>query len=240
MIEIIMMFKDNKTMLLIYSLAFIVAVLIAMCFHEYAHAKMAYNCGDDTAYLAGRMTLNPVAHISPLGALAFLLVGFGWATPVPVNPVKFKDYRKGIFLTGIAGVMANFIICFFSAGLSVLFSYFLTLMVESNFWYYLLYFFMVMFSLSASINLSLCIFNLLPVSPLDGFNVLQSATKGTSKFVNFLKRYSQIILIVILISTVFERLMSLVVMNILVPINAFWYNVIFGAIVWILMRWWKT
>ena len=196
MIEIIMMFKDDKTLLLIYSLAFIVAILIAMCSHEYAHAKMAYNCGDDTAYLAGRMTLNPVAHINPLGALAFLLVGFGWATPVPINPVKFKDYRKGIFLTGIAGVMTNFIICFFSAGLSVLCTYFIGLLAEANFWYYILLFFVVMFSFSATINLSLCIFNLLPISPLDGFNVLQSVTKGTNRFVNFLKRYSQIILII--------------------------------------------
>ena len=191
-----MMFKDDKTLLLIYSLAFIVAILIAMCSHEYAHAKMAYNCGDDTAYLAGRMTLNPVAHINPLGALAFLLVGFGWATPVPINPVKFKDYRKGIFLTGIAGVMSNFIICFFSAGLSVLCTYFIGLLAEANFWYYILLFFVVMFSFSATINLSLCIFNLLPISPLDGFNVLPSVTKGTNRFVNFLKRYSQIILII--------------------------------------------
>ena len=224
-----MMFKDDKTMLLIYSLAFIVAILIAMCFHEYAHAKMAYNCGDDTAYLAGRMTLNPIAHINPLGALAFLLVGFGWATPVPINPVKFKDYRKGIFLTGIAGVMTNFIICFFSAGLSVLCTYFIGLLAEANFWYYVLLFFVVMFSFSATINLSLCIFNLLPISPLDGFNVLQSLTKGTNRFVNFLKRYSQIILIILLISTVFEMGMSFLTMNILTPINAFWTKIIFGV-----------
>lgn len=229
MIDIIMTFKDDKTMLLIYSLAFIVAILIAMCFHEYAHAKMAYSCGDDTAYLAGRMTLNPVAHINPLGALAFLLVGFGWATPVPINPVKFKDYRKGIFLTGIAGVMANFIICFFSVGLSVFCSYFIGLLSEANFWYYVLLFFVVMFSLSATINLSLCIFNLLPINPLDGFNVLQSVTNGTNRFVNFLKRYSQIILIILLISTVFEIGMSFLTVNILTPINAFWTKIIFGV-----------
>ena len=229
MIDIIMTFKDDKTMLLIYSLAFIVAILIAMCSHEYAHAKMAYNCGDDTAYLAGRMTLNPVAHINPLGALAFLLIGFGWATPVPINPVKFKDYRKGIFLTGIAGVMTNFIICFFSAGLSVLCGYFIGLLPEVNFWYYVLLFFVVMFSLSATINLSLCIFNLLPISPLDGFNVLQSVTKGTNRFVNFLRRYGQIILIILLISTVFEMGMTFLTVNILTPINAFWTKIIFGV-----------
>lgn len=224
-----MNYKDSGTMLFVYLLAYIVAVLVAMCSHEYAHAKMAYSCGDDTAYLAGRMTLNPVAHINPLGALAFLLVGIGWATPVPINPVKFKDYRKGIFLTGIAGVMTNFIICFFSAGLSVLCGYFIGLLAEVNFGYYVLLFFVVMFSFSATINLSLCIFNLLPISPLDGFNVLQSVTKGTNRFVNFLKRYSQIILIILLISTFFEIGMSFLTTNILLPIYSFWEKILFGV-----------
>ena len=224
-----MNYKDSGTMLFVYLLAYIVAILVAMCSHEYAHAKMAYSCGDDTAYLAGRMTLNPVAHINPLGALAFLLVGIGWATPVPINPVKFKDYRKGIFLTGIAGVMTNFIICFFSAGLSVLCGYFIGLLAEVNFGYYVLLFFVVMFSFSATINLSLCIFNLLPISPLDGFNVLQSVTKGTNRFVNFLKRYSQIILIILLISTFFEIGMSFLTTNILLPIYSFWEKILFGV-----------
>ena len=224
-----MNYKDSGTMLFVYLLAYIIAILVAMCSHEYAHAKMAYSCGDDTAYLAGRMTLNPVAHINPLGALAFLLVGIGWATPVPINPVKFKDYRKGIFLTGIAGVMTNFIICFFSAGLSVLCGYFIGLLAEVNFGYYVLLFFVVMFSFSATINLSLCIFNLLPISPLDGFNVLQSVTKGTNRFVNFLKRYSQIILIILLISTFFEIGMSFLTTNILLPIYSFWEKILFGV-----------
>ncbi len=213
-------------MLAIYSGAFIIAILIAMCCHEYAHAKRAYLCGDDTAYLSGRMTLNPVKHINWLGALCFLLVGFGWANPVPINSLKFKDYRKGIFLTGIAGVTANFIIFFFSMGLGVLFLYLSVIASTQVFWYYVCLFLEVTFLLTAQVNLSLCIFNLLPIYPLDGFNVLQSLTKGTNKFVNFLKRYGNIILLVLLLTGVFEIGMSYVVDFFILPVLAFWTKVL--------------
>ena len=98
--------------LLPYLLAFMLALAIAMSIHEFAHAKVAYILGDDTAKLSGRLTLNPLAHISPIGLVCFLLVGYGWATPVPVNPLRFKKYRLGMFLVSIAGVITNFIFAF--------------------------------------------------------------------------------------------------------------------------------
>ncbi len=227
MIDIFLKYKGDTTSLLIFSGAFIIAILIAMCFHEYAHAKVAYLCGDDTAYLAGRMKLNPLAHVNWLGALCFLLVGFGWANPVPITPRKFKEYRKGIFLTGIAGVTANFIICFFSCGLSILFlKLYANTLEQVTFWTYVLYFLYVTFSLTTTVNLSLCLFNLLPFYPLDGFNVMQSLTKGTNKFVIFMKNYGNIILIALLLTTFFETGLGYAVNFILEPITAFWAKVI--------------
>ena len=228
MIKIFLENKGDIKTLLIYSGAFLIAILVAMCFHEYAHAKVAYLCGDDTAYLAGRMKLNPLAHTDWIGALCFLLFGFGWAKPVPITSRKFKEYRKGIFLTGIAGVMANFIIFFFSCGLSVLFlRFYINAMVQgSSFWVEVLLFIYLTFYFIATVNLSLCLFNLLPIYPLDGFNVLQSLTKGTNKFVIFLKNYGNIILIILLLSTLLETGLGYAVNFILNPITAFWTKVI--------------
>lgn len=229
MISLILEYKDAGTILWIYVAGFIIAILVAMCFHEYAHARMAYACGDDTAKVSGRMTLNPTAHIDTLGALAFLLVGFGWAKPVPINPARFKQYRKGIFLTGIAGVLMNFVICFFSIGLSVLFSKILTYStIENKFVLYSIMFLAFTFRAIATVNFSLCLFNLLPVYPLDGYSVLASVTKGTNKFVNFLKNYGTIILLVLMLTSVLEIGMGYAVDYVLNPIFVFWYR-IFGV-----------
>lgn len=218
-------------MLWLYIAGFVIAILIAMCFHEYAHARTAYICGDDTAKVSGRMTLNPLAHIDTLGILAFVLVGFGWAKPVPINPVRFKEYRKGILLTGIAGVLMNFVICFFSLGLSVLFLVILnSLDSPSEFVYYLLCFLSLTCELTAQVNFSLCLFNLLPIYPLDGYNVLASVTKGTNKFVNFLKNYGTIILLVLLLTSVLEIGMGYAVDYILNPIYLFWLKIFAGTV----------
>lgn len=218
-------------MLWLYIAGFVIAILIAMCFHEYAHARTAYACGDDTAKVSGRMTLNPLAHIDTFGILAFALVGFGWAKPVPINPVRFKEYRKGIFLTGIAGILMNFVICFFSLGFSVLFLEIMSSLDNpSEFVYYLLYFLYLTCKLTAQVNFSLCLFNLLPIYPLDGYNVLSSVTKGTNKFVNFLKNYGTIILLCLLLTSALEIGMSYAVDYILNPIYLFWLKIFTGVV----------
>ena len=227
MFELIRTYKDSE-FLWAYILVFILAIVVAMCSHEYAHARVAYSCGDDTAKLSGRMTLNPVKHFDLLGILCFLFAGFGWATPVPINPLKFKEYRKGIFLTSIAGVATNFIICFISCGLCELFIYFMS--VSSTTLANILFFVGMFFLYLSHINLSLCIFNLLPLYPLDGYNILRSVTKGTNGFVNFLGRYGHIILLVLIFSTLLETGMSFAVINILSPINNFWSKIIFGMV----------
>ena len=83
-------------------LAFTLAIVFALTFHEFAHAFVAYKAGDNTPKAQGRLTLNPLKHISPLGALMFLLFGFGWAKPVEINPLKFRNYKKASALVSIA------------------------------------------------------------------------------------------------------------------------------------------
>ena len=96
----------------IYYLSSILAVIFVLCPHEWGHAFAATKCGDGTAKAYGRLTLNPIKHLDPLGFVCCALVGFGWAKPVPINPYNFKNYRKGLFLTAIAGVLVNYLIAF--------------------------------------------------------------------------------------------------------------------------------
>lgn len=232
MIYYFLQHKDNPTMLAIYGGAYLIAIIVALTFHEYAHAKVAYNCGDDTAYLAGRMKLNPLVHLDLMGSLCLFLFGFGWAKPVPINPLKFKEYRKGTFLTCFAGVLMNFVICFFACGLYVLCARFFPL-DASGFVLYAYSFLEVTLYLTATINLSLCLFNLLPFYPLDGFNILQSVTKGTNKVVNFLRNYGNLILIGLLVVGEFtgavDSVSNFVSQYILGPIMSFWSKAIIGG-----------
>ena len=218
---------DNLWM---YIVGFIVAIVVGMCCHEYAHARVAYNCGDDTAKLSGRMTLNPMAHLDPLGFLALVVVGFGWAKPVPINPIRFKEYRKGMFLTSIAGILTNFAICFFTSGISMLFTYLeVVCSASSSFVVGLLMFLQILFLYIAIVNFSLAVFNLIPIYPLDGFNIMLSLTKGTNKFVEFLRKYGTIILLVLMLSTGLEFLMNFLVDNVFGQITSFWFRIIFGV-----------
>ena len=82
-------------------------ILWAITIHEFAHGWVAHKCGDDTALHAGRLTLNPLAHLDPFGTLCFLIAGFGWAKPVPVNPYNFRNPRRDDILVSVAGVCAN-------------------------------------------------------------------------------------------------------------------------------------
>lgn len=89
----------------------VLAVLIALCCHEWGHAFVAYRCGDDTAKRAGRLTLNPIAHLDPIGAALMLFAGFGWAKPVPVNPYRFKgDRNKADLAVSLAGISVNLVL----------------------------------------------------------------------------------------------------------------------------------
>ncbi len=137
----------------------IMIILLINPLHECAHAWSAHKLGDDTAKLEGRMTLSPLAHIDPFGGLLLLLFGFGWAKPVPVNPNNFENPRKGMMLTAIAGPLSNLIAAF--AGMIALRLYSGNIEALSD----ALFYFVI-------ININLCVFNMIPVPPLDGSRVL--------------------------------------------------------------------
>lgn len=99
-------FSDPKGMLMLFLLA-LPGRLLAICGHEAAHAFVAWKCGDPTAKYMGRLTLNPMKHLDPIGTVMILILGFGWAKPVPVNPLNFRNYRRDDLLVSLAGITAN-------------------------------------------------------------------------------------------------------------------------------------
>ena len=176
-------------------------VVIGLSFHEAAHGYMAYKMGDPTAKNMGRLTLNPLKHLDPIGFAAMLLVGFGWAKPVQFNPYNFKDYKKGTILTAIAGPLANLLlavcalvlytvtICILSATSSLALlvtNDVMRILTDMLFYLYLA-------------NIVLMLFNLIPVPPLDGSKVLFSVLPSKSyRFVLNYERYGMYILLVLL------------------------------------------
>ena len=187
---------DGQTIISV--IAFLLAVLISISIHEYAHGYVAKKMGDNTAQMLGRLTLNPLAHLDIFGTLAFFIFGFGWAKPVPINPINFKEYRKGIFLTSIAGVVANLFVAFFGAGLYII-TIRLSAIEMSQFLTFIVTLFKIIFYNLMFLNLQLAIFNLIPIAPLDGFNIFYSLTKEGNKAVKFLQKYGSYILIGLLI-----------------------------------------
>ncbi|MFH1089320.1 MAG: site-2 protease family protein [Candidatus Uhrbacteria bacterium] len=147
----------------ILAVAWIVAVLSAITIHEFSHAYMAHLRGDTTAESAGRLTLNPLSHIDLFGFIAFLLIGYGWAKPVPYNPYYLKSPRWDGFLVAMAGPASNLLLATVSALV-------LRLVIESGFFpaSNLLVFFLY---LVMTLNLGLLLFNLIPLPPLDGSKI---------------------------------------------------------------------
>ena len=141
-------------------------LLFALCFHEFAHAWMVYYLGDDTAARQGRLTLNPMAHIDPIGSLMILFVGFGWAKPVPVNPHMFKNPRQDMMKVAFAGPASNLMLALIAGIVIRILGY----NSSQDLYFFggslgqlLLYF--------TQINIMLAVFNLIPIAPLDGSQI---------------------------------------------------------------------
>ena len=212
---------------ILYYICIFLALIVVLPFHEYAHALVAYKCGDKTPKAYGRLTINPLAHFDPFGLVCFVLAGFGWAKPVPVNPNYFRKYKRDCFLVAIAGVTANYTLAFIAYPLYRLslfipqFGYFTT--VLSNV-LYLIY----------ALGISFFIFNLLPLYPLDGFRVIDSFSKKRGKFYYFLRYKSIYILYFLFILNfladaidvyqldILGNLISFLSKFVSYPINALW------------------
>lgn len=172
-----------------------IAVLSALILHEVAHGWVAYKCGDPSAKFAGRLSLNPAKHLDPLGTICFLLFGFGWAIPVPINPNNFRHQKRGCFLVSIAGVVMNLILAFIA-------SFFYVLLYDKTVWCYLFMYMML-------INIVFATFNLLPIAPLDGFNLVASLAPN-SGYVRFMRQYRLAGMFILLLILYFTDLLGII------------------------------
>ena len=227
----------------VYILCFAAAILMSLILHECAHGYVAFRCGDPTAKMLGRLTLDPRRHLDPIGTVCMFLLGFGWARPVPVNPRNYRHYRRDEYLVSVAGIVTNlalFLICtalsvccfrlMLGAGwftglgarekqalyenLNNLILYggatlpeaFTAIMAKP--W---LQFPMRFLGMMTQMNLSLAIFNLLPIPPLDGWRLMNNATKGGLGVSPQAAKYLQMGLMLLCLSGVLGRALSRVV-----------------------------
>ena len=190
------LFNENLTAqeAVIHFLITVAVFMISLTVHEFAHAFAAYKMGDPTAKAAGRMTLNPFKHLNLSGFIFFMLLGVGWAKPVPINPLNFKKYKKGTRWVSSSGVLANFLLGLVSAIVcAILLATVGIEVVAMEYVYTILFYFML-------VNSFLALFNILPIPPLDGFNFVASFMKGENKFLKFMVKNGFKILIGIILA----------------------------------------
>ena len=196
--------------MIIDMLTMLPGILIALTFHEFAHGLAAYAMGDDTAKNAGRLSLDPMKHIDPIGFIMLFIMRFGWAKPVPINENIFKHERLGLFFVSIAGITMNLIlalifqlILFFTADIVQLSAY--VDVMRGIVW----------------INIMLAAFNLLPIPPLDGSKIIYTFLPRNLRFTFYkYESYGSIILIILLLTGGISLLLNPVISALISFLNS--------------------
>ncbi|MBE8955304.1 MAG: site-2 protease family protein [Quinella sp. 2Q5] len=193
-------------------------IVIAMTIHEWAHARVAYALGDYTPRLQGRLTLNPAAHVDPIGLVMLLLVHFGWAKPVQINPMNFSNPRRDDILVSLAGPASNLITAFVALIILVIMAKFDFPFSEGV---------LVVFNLIIIYNINFAIFNMLPIPPLDGSHILRNLLPyELARAYEQLERYSFIFLIIILATPILSY--------VFVPLQRFIFGIFRGIVEFLL------
>lgn len=182
-------------------------ILVSLSFHEFAHAYISYRLGDPTAKNLGRLTINPLKHLDPIGTIMMFAARVGWAKPVPINPVYYKDRKKGTMLVSIAGPLSNIILAFIFAfpmlylgqKVDYLSSSYVNIAV-------IMYNISMLFFL---VNINLAIFNIIPVPPLDGSKILSGILPSRYYF-KFMEYENYIGIIFLLLIFVFPGVLGTV------------------------------
>lgn len=196
-------------------------LLISLSFHEYAHGYAAFKQGDGYAKSTGRLTLNPFKHIDPIGLICMALVGFGWAKPVPIVPQNFRNGKKSMIIVASAGIIANLILAFIAIFLFD-FCYYIAFSNISAGSKGAIIAYSVLRALQylAYCNISLAVFNFLPVPPLDGYKIFRELfISKCYRFCSFVERYSNVIMILFLLFIYRTNILSLITSGLFNAIN---------------------
>ena len=193
-----------------------IVVFVTLPIHEYAHGYAAYKLGDPTARYQGRLTLNPLAHLDYMGSLMILFIGFGYAKPVPVDSRYFNNPKRDMAITAFAGPLSNLVLSFISCFISNAIVFVMGLITLTELTFGIFWFLLLVFNYIAIINISLAVFNLIPIPPLDGSKILAALLPNRIywQLMRYERYFGIIIFVLIFASSRFSNLLSGIVTSI--------------------------
>lgn len=183
--------------------------LFALTLHELAHGYVAYRLGDPTAKMLGRLSLNPIKHLDPIGTIVFFLINIGWAKPVPVNPANFKNPKKDMLWVSLAGPLTNLALAVISIILAKAVLQFAEIIRGSQLVIIILKPMFLMLFNSIWINLVLCVFNILPIPPLDGSKILMGILPDKmGVMIESFEKYGFILILLLAVTGAFSTIIT--------------------------------